>query len=261
MKKSIFLSIALLFVLTISKAQTAMQFSGMDCNNNAVDLFADLDAGKAVALHFYMPSCGSCPPSAQKIQAMANNINSQFPGMVKGYAFPFQNTTLCSYSSTWVSSNNLSDLYAPMDSGEVQVAHYGGFGMPTIVLLGGSNHRTMFSTQNFATSDTTIMRDSILALFGIVAGMNDLQTNVSSFEIYPNPATDIVSINISLTESSVLNIDVTDITGKQIAIIANENQIGLISKQFNTSALANGIYLVRLNVNGKISTQKLTVAH
>jgi hypothetical protein len=76
-----------------------------------VDLFADLDAGKAVILHFFMPSCGSCPPPAQKIQTMANNINAMHPAMVKGLCFPFQNSTTCAYAASWVSSNNLGTLY------------------------------------------------------------------------------------------------------------------------------------------------------
>ncbi len=71
MTKTIFLSIALMFVCTISKAQTVIQLKGVDCNGNSHDLMADLDAGKAVLLHFFMPSCGSCPPPAQKIQKMA----------------------------------------------------------------------------------------------------------------------------------------------------------------------------------------------
>ena len=51
MTKSILFSLALMFIITISKAQTPMQFSGVDCNGASVDMFADLDAGKAVILH------------------------------------------------------------------------------------------------------------------------------------------------------------------------------------------------------------------
>lgn len=261
MTKSLLLSIALMFVITISKAQTAMQFSGVDCNNNPVDLFSDLDAGKAVILHFYMPSCGSCPPPAQKIQAMANKINAMHPGMVKGYAFPFQNSTTCTYSSSWVSSNSLSTLYAPMDSGATQVAYYGGFGMPTVVLLGGTDHRVMFSTQSFSTSDTTIMRDSILNLLNGSTGIDGLNYTVFSFSVFPNPANDNVSINLDLKETSNLLIDVTDIAGKQVAIISEEKQSGIVTKQFSTSVLPSGSYFVRVQVNGKTTTQKLTINH
>ena len=251
-------------IITVAKAQTAMQFSGLDCSGNAVDLFADLDAGKAVILHFYMPSCGSCPPPAQKIQAMANHINAAHPGSVKGYAFPYQNTTACSYSSTWVTSNSLSALYAPMDSGAAQVAYYGGFGMPTVVLLGGLDHRTMFKTLSFNTSDTTKMRDSILTMLGFppsTAAINEPNQPLPEFNVFPNPSNDQVSINYNLKESSDLQISINDINGKQVAFISGENESGSITKQFSTAKLPDGNYFIRLIVNGKTSTQNLTIAH
>ncbi|MEO8149145.1 MAG: T9SS type A sorting domain-containing protein [Bacteroidia bacterium] len=262
MKKTIYLSIALMFVITISKAQTtAMQLTGMDCNGNMHDLYADLDAGKVVLLHFFMPNCNSCPPPAQKIQAMANKIMSTHPGMVTGYAMPFQNTTTCAYTANWCNVSGLS-LYAPFDSGATQVAYYGGFGMPTVVLLGGTDHRVMFSTLSFATSDTTIMRDSILAYLNSSTGINDLPKSVSSFNVYPNPASDVIAVNIELKETSDLLVEIIDITGKQVAVIMDEKQIkGAVNKQFNTANLSNGNYLVRLNINGKTTTQKLNIVH
>jgi len=260
--KQLLFTIALMFAMTISKAQSPMQFAGLDCNGNAVDLFADLDAGKAVILHFYMPSCGSCPPPAQKIQAMANKINALNPGMVKGYAFPYQNSTTCGYSSNWVSSNGLGTLYAPMDSGAAHVANYGGFGMPTVVLLGGSstNRRVLFSTLSFSNSDTTIMRDSILNLLS-TTGLNKLNKSDFSFNVFPNPASDFVSINLELKEIADLVMDITDLTGKHVALITEEKSNGFISKQFNTAHLPNGNYLLRINVNGISSIKKLTINH
>lgn len=261
MKKITYSVVALMLVITISKAQTiANQFSGLDCNGNTVDLFQDLDAGKAVILHYYMPSCGSCPPPAQKIQAMANKINALFPGKVKGYAFPYNNTTTCTYSSTWVSSNGLSALYAPMDSGAVDVAHYGGFGMPTVVLLGGTDHRVMFSTLSFVTSDTLIMRDSILSLFGVL-GINDVNSSVSNFEVYPNPAKDNISISFSLKEQSKITIDLVDMEGKQVIKAMNENTIGKVTKQLNVATLPDGNYLVRVRTNGTTVTKKINIIH
>jgi Secretion system C-terminal sorting domain len=225
-----------------------------------VDLFADLDAGKAVILHFFMPNCGSCPPPAQKIQTMANHINAMYPGMVKGYAFPYQNSTTCSYVTSWVSSNGLSTIYAPMDSGAAHVAHYGGFGMPTVVVLGGLDHRVLFSTLSFSTSDTTLMRDEILALLNS-SGITDLSGVVNTFSVYPNPAIDNVIINIELKEASNVQIDITDITGKQVASITEEKLSGIVKKEFNTALLPNGNYLVRMQVNGKSATRKLKVNH
>jgi len=248
--------------MNFSKAQTAMPLSGLDCNGVSHDLYADLDAGKAVILHFFMASCSSCPPPAQKVQAMANNILATYPNMITAYAMPFNNTVTCAYTSTWVSSNGLS-LYAPYDSGAAQVANYGGFGMPTVVLLGGTDHRVMFSTLSFSTSDTTIMRDSILRLLNPTApsAINELPTAVSSFNIFPNPANDNVSIHLNLRETSDVSIDIVDLSGKTVVNVLKEKQNGIISKQVNTNTLSNGNYFVRLMVNGQSTTQKLNIVH
>ncbi len=250
-------------ITTSAGAQTpAMDFNTTDCNGNTANLFADLDAGKAVVLFYFMPNCGSCPPPAQKIQAMAQHINAIHPDKVKAYAFPFNNTTACSYSQSWVSSNNLS-WYAPMDSGAAAVAHYGGFGMPTVVLVGGNNHRVMFSTLSFSTSDTTIMRDSILALIGgAPTGLDEVSAGISDLNVYPNPAPAEVNIAASLKAQSHLIIDVVDITGKRVLLVSDEkNAAGSIKRSFDTQSLANGVYTVRFNVNGRTVNRKLNVVH
>lgn len=261
MKKSIILLVTLVSFYTVSTAQTtAKQFSGLDCNGNAVDLFADLDAGKAVILHFYMANCGSCPPPAKKIQAMANKINASHPGKVKGYAFPYENNTTCSYSSTWVSSNGLGFLYAPMDSGAEHVSHYGGFGMPTVVVLGGPNHDVLFVTQMFSSSDTTMMRDKILEMLGST-GINEFPTAVKSFTVSPSPATDNITLNIDLNETAEVYAELTDLSGKQIMVLLTGTQKGLVQRQYPIASLPNGIYFVRLQVNGNPVTQKISIAH
>ena len=266
MKKNISTLIALTFFIltaTVTRAQmSAMDFAKNDCNGNSHHLFTDLDSGKAVLLHFYMPNCGMCPPSAKALQHMANRINAMHPGMVVGYAFPFNNTTTCTYSKSWTTSNSLS-LYSPMDSGAAQVANYGGFGMPTVVLLGGMDHRVMYASQSVSISDTAAIRDSILSLMSSThTGINTLPSSVATFSIFPNPATDAVSISLGLKESAMVSIEVLDITGKQVAVVLNEKlNAGTNSKKFNTTTLPNGNYLMRLNANGQTITHLLSIAH
>ncbi|MCC7231911.1 MAG: T9SS type A sorting domain-containing protein [Bacteroidia bacterium] len=264
MKYFFLLTIAIIFSIVSSQAQSPLQFAGYDCNGNSVDLFTDLDSGKAVILLFYMPNCGSCPPPGKAIQTMSSYITDVYPGMVKGYAFPFQNSTTCTYSSDWVNSNHLGALFTPMDSGATQVAYYGGFGMPTIVVLGGAGQdkRVLFSTLAFSTGDTTIMRDSILALLGNTSGISDLQGTTSGLSVYPNPASGKVSVQIETGTFARLFLDVADLKGKQIAVIPCEKLCkGTVHVQFDTSQLPNGNYLIRARVNEKIITKKLSVVH
>ncbi len=255
--------LVLVFSSLLAKAQyTAMDFNKMDCNGTDTHhLFADLDSGKAVLLHFFMPNCGSCPPPARVLQNMANGINAMHPGMVKGYAFPYNNSTTCSYSATWVSSNGLSTIYTPMDSGAAGVANYGGFGMPTVVVLGGMDHRVLFVSQSFSSADTSAIKDSIMGLMSTTA-INELPKGVSSFKVFPNPAVDNISIDLALTESGNVSIDIADVTGKQVAVVMNGQSInGHTVVPFNTRQLSAGTYVIRLMVNNKSISQKLTVTH
>ncbi|BEG98530.1 thiol protease/hemagglutinin PrtT [Bacteroides sedimenti] len=90
---------------------------------------------------------------------------------------------------------------------------------------------------------------------GIVAMRNDSSTGISSptnnsLTIYPNPTTDYLCIN---SVKSVNSIEISDLSGKQILLLkplAN----GLISVP--VSSLANGVYLIRINMEGAITTNK-----
>ncbi len=258
--KNLVLLFAFSCAATFSNAQqTAMQFTGVDCNSNPVDLFADLDAGKAVVLFYYMPNCGSCPPPALQIQSMANTIMNTFPGMVKGYAYPFQNTTTCAYSASWVTTNGLG-MYMPMDSGATQVAYYGGFGMPTVVLVGGTDHRVIWSTQSFMASDTAIMRDSILNLFA-ATGINDPGNTVSNVSLYPNPANDKLQVEMNVLQAMPVNVEIVNLLGEVVSTVHNSPAAGLVRLEIPTGNLANGAYFVRITAENRSQEYKFVVAH
>lgn len=242
---------------------TAMDFNTNDCNGNPVHLFSDLDAGNAVVLFYYMPSCGSCPPHATEIQTMANNINAVFPGKVKAYSFPYQDITDCIYSASWVVDNNLP-LYAPMINGATALAYYGEFAMPTVVLLGGNAHNVMMVLdQGFDVSDTVAMRDSILNLLDpSSSGIKETTKNISFTKIFPNPTSDIINIEFNLNEESEVYIEMVDIDGRNILSKTNEKlEPGTIKKHFNVSQIPSGIYFVKINVNGSITTEKVNIKH
>ncbi len=243
------------FSFSASSFAQAIDFQANDCNGNPQHLFADLDAGQAVVLFFYMPSCGTCPPPAQKIQAMADKINQNCPGMVKGYAYSYQNSTTCNYTASWVTSNNLP-LYAPMDgNGAEQVAYYGGFGMPTVVLLGGTNHDILWSTQNFVTSDTTAMRDLILNM-NCVAGLNDLNNSQSSLTVYPNPSSHNWEV-----KSNAIKGDYKVIVTSLIGEVVYENQGNSLNNETTISIptmdFIEGIYLLKIQTEKQEFQTKL----
>ena len=120
----------------------------------------------------------------------------------------------------------------------------------------------MFSTLSFSNSDLSIMEDSILALISSTTAINELPTGVSAFSVYPNPVSESVSVNLTLKENTDLSIEILDVTGKQVALIADVKKInGNYTKSFNTSSLPDGNYLIRLNANNKSSIEQIHVAH
>jgi hypothetical protein len=83
--------------------------------------------------------------------------------------------------------------------------------------------------------------------------------NLQSFELYPNPANELV--NIAFNEemlSKKINVSIYDVLGKQVlnrTFPAN----GAVTKQINTSKFKSGIYLVRIGDGNSKTTKKLII--
>ena len=253
------LSILLLGVSTALYSQNkAMDFNRKDCDGKEQKLFTELDSGKAIVLFFFMPNCSSCPSPAQRVNKMMANLNMQYPGKVKGYVMPYNNSTTCAVSDNFRGSNYLT-TFSALDSGAKQVAHYGGFGMPTVVLLGGKDHRVLFSTLSFRTADTTVMRDSIkMMLSGGRTGIYENQESVREVQVYPNPVSDAVNVKLELLKKSKLSISVLTLEGKKIQALLDENEgAGIVNKSFPLNNLAAGTYFIQIEAGGKSTLHKI----
>lgn len=257
---TIALALTSLFTSQVTKAQTtAMDFTIMDCNGGGPhNLYSDLNSGKAVIIEFFMTSCGSCITAGQKLEAMKSTLLAQYPGKIKSYAFGYNNSYSCTTVKNWVNNNGFTSI--PSDSGAAQVAYYGGMGMPTIVILGGANHAVLGSPYiGFTTSDTTTMANDIRTLLNSV-GVKENNKIISDLNIYPNPANTEFKVSTTISASTHLVIDVVDITGRVVLKALDETvEAGSFNKTINTSDLAVGNYVVRINANGSITQQKLSI--
>ncbi|WP_028982001.1 T9SS type A sorting domain-containing protein [Sporocytophaga myxococcoides] len=79
---------------------------------------------------------------------------------------------------------------------------------------------------------------------------------ISSSKLYPNPATESASIELSLKESSDVKVTLSDLMGREVAVIANENNVA-VNKSFSTSNLAKGMYTVNYFINGSPAKAEL----
>ncbi len=83
--------------------------------------------------------------------------------------------------------------------------------------------------------------------------------NEVGMSIYPNPTSNNATVTFNLTNASDVVVNVTDLSGKVAQAINLENVNGTQIVNINVDTLSNGVYMVNVNVNGVVSTQKLVV--
>lgn len=86
-------------------------------------------------------------------------------------------------------------------------------------------------------------------------GVNELE-NVVNIKVSPNPTTNNLNIEYALISSSILNLSVYDISGKEVfKNNSTQDQIGPNQIQLNTEHLEAGIYF--LNISNGTSSKKI----
>ena len=93
------------------------------------------------------------------------------------------------------------------------------------------------------------------------SGIASHAENVHALAVFPNPATDNVRITYTLMERETVSVKLYSLNGELVADLLNETQeVGLQNANAHLPlGLANGLYMVKLNVNGEQSTQKLLI--
>jgi len=74
---------------------------------------------------------------------------------------------------------------------------------------------------------------------------------------YPNPFNPSTTISYNVSKSSNVVLKVFDITGQEIAILVNQEQVpGVYKVNWDAGKLASGTYFYHLDVDGEVSTKK-----
>jgi flagellar hook assembly protein FlgD len=93
--------------------------------------------------------------------------------------------------------------------------------------------------------------------FDPVVSLTETSAEVAISNVYPNPSTGETSIDYTLANAGVVNLNVTDLTGKVIYTI-NEGTVaeGTHAVSFDAANFANGVYYVTLTAGESVVTQK-----
>ncbi len=118
-----------------------------------------------------------------------------------------------------------------------------------------------------AAADRGIVNSDESGLPGLVGIEGPLTSDLDLMHIAPNPTSDFSRITYTLNTDGMIRMEVLDIEGKQIAVLANGHQTSGVHTLYWNGAdkqgtpVANGIYLVRLvSEHGESRTQRVMMA-
>ena len=144
MKKILLINALVYFSVGIIFAQTtATDFTTNDCNGVTHNLFNDLDAGNVIVIAWVMP-CGPCETYSLPAYSAVQTFATSHPGRVHFYIADDYGTTACGTLNNFASNMPVSTIFS---SSDVNMSDYGAYGMPKVVVLGGTDH-TIYYNQN-----------------------------------------------------------------------------------------------------------------
>jgi thiol-disulfide isomerase/thioredoxin len=238
---------------------TAYDFKMNDCNGNMHHLFSELDSGNVVVMEFFMISCSPCIVAGHALDEMVVPLKKKYGKKVRFYQIGFTKSYTCSQIQNWVSTNGFATS-VPFDSGDVQVAYYGGMGMPTVAVVGGKAHDVLFSSIDFKPNpDTATIAASIHTFFN-TTGIQKNAWNELSLRFFPNPASSSINLTLNLEKAEVLHLSIKNLQGQKVAELLTENvKPGVWNKTVLLPQLQNGVYFLQGETGTESFAKKITI--
>lgn len=102
--------------------------------------------------------------------------------------------------------------------------------------------------------------DRCLQCDGSPAGF-ELVGSTVNFSVFPNPTADVANVEFNVATPSEVSIEVYNALGQRVAVNNLGNVLpGSYKQTLNMETAVAGIYFVKMNVGGKSSTSRLSIA-
>ena len=123
----------------------------------------------------------------------------------------------------------------------------------TVIVIVAPNSNELFTFDgDFTVSDYIVANssDSVNTTF------NEISFSLGN--AYPNPFNPTTSLSLTIPENGYVNVGVFNLAGKQVANLIDANiESGTYNLSWNAQNISSGMYLVRAEYGGNISTQKI----
>ncbi len=245
-KVLVFLSFALVSIVGSHAQSVAPNWTVDDCSAVSHTLYNYLDSQEVVVMEFAM-GCGSCTQAAGYLMNLKSEYAISHPGKVNWF-----------YMDYWASNNctNVTATAAPYAFDAVFAGcmpqkndYYPSISpMPAIVIAAGNYHTVIYQSLTWYNSDTVLIKAAIDQFFNTLG----MEENISNKEIaiYPNPAKDVLNIDLStLEEHSFQGIEVYDTQGKKMKLVYHTTNNTLV---LSIGYLPAGNYIVEITCKDRV---------
>ena len=112
----------------------------------------------------------------------------------------------------------------------------------------------------FDINDIIYLEIDTVGLFDVPLAITEINSS-TYFSVYPNPATNFTTLEISSDKTQTIKISVIDLLGKEIAKKEKVIFSGTTLETINVSEYQNGIYFVNLQIGTQVTTKKLVITN
>ena len=149
--------------------------------------------------------------------------------------------------------------YIDYTDGSATAVHQGQLRTFSAPLNAYANMAVYVAFISTSTDDNLISLDDVLIRGTLFNGINENKNDIA-LNLFPNPATDNVQVNYTLTSETIVTISLFDVTGKLVSTVSEGSQAqGRHFAHINTSSIAKGFYTVKVETSFGQSTSKLIV--
>lgn len=167
-------------------------------------------------------------------------------------------------ASSDLNTNVVMNLVPPIDlvAGDAVLAVIGSYDPALVVVNAGTTdpQTSFYLDGNDMVVNTLFYQTNVPWVrlnFDPSVGMNEATNDISSATLYPNPSSDVSSLNFTLPSSSDVKVTVVDIAGKLMTVLMDsKNATGEQKISFDASSYANGVYYVIIATEGSTVTKK-----
>lgn len=94
---------------------------------------------------------------------------------------------------------------------------------------------------------------------GVITSVPTKTNVMNTFDLYPNPAKDQITISGYLAASQKMTIDIKDVQGRQVKQLINSTFNGQYVEKVNTENFIPGIYFVHIHIGNQSMVKKLII--